>query len=93
MLVTIDSGPDGKPETFVLDDGGLDAVGLPEDGSSPDSELVSYGGTSSLLERLTAAWQGWNASGQPELDEYSLIVDHDGRQSVLLGGGTKRWPL
>lgn len=92
-LVTINSGPDGQEEPFLVADGGLDMVWLPDDGSAPDGELVSYGGTASLLDRLRVAWQGWHANGQPGLTDYAVVIGHDGRQEIMLEKDNKRWQL
>jgi protein-L-isoaspartate O-methyltransferase len=78
---------------FLLTDYGLDAVELPLDGTSPDSELVTYGGTSMLLERLTAAWKQWQDYGQPGLDAYSFSVDHGEVQRIRLEETGKSWEL
>lgn len=76
---------------FLISDYGLDAVQLPRDARSADAQLVSFGGTSALLERLTAAWHQWQEYGRPARSDFRFSADHDGVQHVLLGDGRKVW--
>jgi protein-L-isoaspartate(D-aspartate) O-methyltransferase len=93
-LLGLQAPTDGLPaKMFLLADYGMDAVELPFDGTSPDSELVTYGGTSMLLERLTAAWQQWHDYEQPGLDAYSFSADHGEVQRIRLGETGKSWEL
>lgn len=86
-------GPDRTYDWFLLTDYGLDAVRLPLDGSMADARLISYGGTSGLLERLASAWQAWQAYERPDPDDYEFGFGPDGVQRVQLSGTARSWRL
>jgi protein-L-isoaspartate O-methyltransferase len=85
--------PESGSDMYLVADECLDAVKLPADGDVPGSELISYGDTSSLAERLTAAWHGWHAAGCPARRDYTMTIDDQGRQHVVLRNATGSWTL
>lgn len=92
-LIGFGASGDLPPDMFLIADYGLDAVRLPRDASSADAQLVSYGGTSALLERLTAAWRQWQEYGRPARSDFRFSADDGGVQHVVLGNGQKVWKV
>lgn len=92
-LIGFGTSGDLPPDMFLISDYGLDAVRLARDASSSDAQLVSYGGTSALLERLTGAWHQWQECGRPARSDFRFSADRDGVQHVLLGDGRRAWRL
>lgn len=78
---------------FLMDDEGYDSVLLPKDGSVTGAQLQAYGGSSYLIDRLTAAWNDWQSLGCPEPGEFSFDVHDDYRQRVTLAPAAKSWYL
>lgn len=90
-LLWLDADQSGRSAAYLLADDGLDAVRLPEDGTSALSELVAYGGSSFLIDRLLSAWRDWQENGSPELTQYKFQYSEDGRQRIVLKGHDKCW--
>jgi protein-L-isoaspartate O-methyltransferase len=90
-LIFMPPGEDGKLEPYLQTDDGMDAVRLPDDGTMPDAELVSFGGVHDLMKRLASAWRDWQAYGRPAPTEYSFSLADDGTQTVRCDG--RAWRL
>jgi protein-L-isoaspartate O-methyltransferase len=83
----------GSMGPFLMDDDAYDSVLLPRDGSVTDAQLQAYGGSSYLIERLTAAWESWQSLGCPTPGKFSFDVQDDYRQRVVLASAAKSWYL
>lgn len=83
----------GSLGPFLMDDDAYDSVLLPKDGSVTDAQLQAYGGSAYLIDRLTAAWEGWQSLGCPAPGKFSFDVQDDYRQRVTLAPAAKSWYL
>jgi protein-L-isoaspartate O-methyltransferase len=78
---------------YLIADDGLDGVMLPEDGVVAGSELVAYGDTSFLLDRVLSAWRGWHQKGCPGFGQYRFESPDPDQQLVILNGRDKTWKI
>jgi protein-L-isoaspartate O-methyltransferase len=83
--------PDTVPMPYLVADGLLDAVRIP--GPHLGGDLVSYGNSADLLDRLLAAWADWQGLGRPERSDYHFTADGDGTQTVSLRHAGRTWAV